>query len=191
LPPGSFLYLQGVGALGGGNSFKISDLRVSRVTRSGLNIVPECMASSKNFNQKEQFVHQSPFMSTFLNENSGGPQAPAFDPTRLAILMEMEEEGDTTMIKDIAAQFLEDITAVMARIEAAIDAGDFSQIASAAHTIKGSAATFGLYRMEKIAKQLEAAAKGGANNEIPAIHASLDEAFAEGRTALNGYFEDR
>lgn len=128
-------------------------------------------------------------MSTSQNENPGGQEIPVFDPTRLALLMEMEEEGDSSMIKDIAAQFLEDITGVLAKIEAAIVAGEFSKIGGEAHTIKGSAATFGLFRLEKIAKRLEVAAKSGANDEIPAIYASLREAFDAGRVALNAYFE--
>jgi|ERR1700677_4924438 len=132
------------------------------------------------------------FMSTSQNENPGGPQTPVFDPTRLAVLMEMEDDGDTTMIKDIAAQFVEDITGVMARIETAIGAGDFAQIASAGHTIKGSAATFGLYRVEKIARQLEASAKDATKNaDAPAIYESLRVAFAEGRAALEAYFAGR
>jgi HPt (histidine-containing phosphotransfer) domain-containing protein len=131
-------------------------------------------------------------MSTSENENPAGSQTPVFDPTRLAILLEMEEDGDTSMIKDIVVQFLEDITAVLARIEAALGAGDFSKIASEAHTIKGSAATFGLYQVEKIARELEASAKDSSKNtSLPGIYKSLCEAFAAGRTALEAYFAGR
>ena len=132
------------------------------------------------------------FMSISKTENSSGPQTPAFDPARLAILMEMEEEGDTSTVKDIAAQFVADITGVMARIGAAIGAGNFSQVASAAHTVKGSSATFGLYQVEKIARELEASAKDGARHgSVPAIYESLRGAFAAGRTELEAYFAQR
>jgi HPt (histidine-containing phosphotransfer) domain-containing protein len=131
-------------------------------------------------------------MTTPGNENPAGSQAPVFDPTRLAILMEMEEDGDTSMIKDIVVQFLEDITAVLARIEAFLGASEFSKIAGEAHTIKGSAATFGLYQVEKIARELEASAKDSSKNtSIPAIYESLREAFAAGREALEAYFAGR
>ncbi len=116
-------------------------------------------------------------MTPSENEHSAGSQIPIFDPTRLEILMEMEEEGDNSMIKDIAVQFIQDITAVLARIEAGIGAGDFSKIAGEAHTIKGSAATFGLYRLEKIAKQMETAAKSGANDEIPRALRVVERSF--------------
>ena len=108
------------------------------------------------------------------------------------MLLGMEEEGDDSMVKDIAAQFIEDITSVMARIEAATSAGNFGQITSAAHTVKGSAATFGLYRLEKIARELEASAKDPAGHEaVPAIYESLREAFAAGRGELEAYFSKR
>jgi len=131
-------------------------------------------------------------MSTSENENSRGSQTPVFDPTRLAMLMEMEEDGDTSMIKDIVVQFLEDITAVLSRIESSLGSGDFSKIAGEAHTIKGSAATFGLYQVEKIARELETSAKVSSKNaSLPAIYESLREAFAAGRAALEAYFAGR
>lgn len=104
------------------------------------------------------------------------------------MLMEMGEEGDDSMMRDIAAQFIKDITGVMAQIDGAISAGNLAQVAVAAHTIKGSAATFGLHRVEKIARQMEGAAKNGATGEIPEIFTSLREAFATGRGALEDYF---
>ena len=126
------------------------------------------------------------------NENTGEPGEPVFDPSQLAMLMEMEEEGDSSMVKEITAQFVEDINGVMACIEEAIKAGAFAQVAPAAHTIKGSAATFGLLQVEQIARELEAAGKDPAKYEaIPAIQERLRPAFAAGRAALEAYFEKR
>lgn len=131
-------------------------------------------------------------MITSPNENPAEPAIPAFDPTQLAYLMDMEGGDDTTMVKEIAAQFLVDVTAVMSQIEAAMGAGDFSQIARGAHTIKGGAATFGLLLLEKIARQLEAAAKDAVKHgSVPAIYESLREAFATGKTALDSYLAQR
>jgi len=97
-------------------------------------------------------------MSILQNENARESRTDVFDPTRLATLLDLEDDGDASMIKDIAAQFVEDILGVMDRIETALGAGDFARIASAAHTVKGGAATFGLYQVEKIARELEACA---------------------------------
>lgn len=144
------------------------------------------------FERRERFVRYQPFMSTASNEKAAGPQVPVFDPSRLAILMEMEEEGDDSMVREIAAQFVEDITGVMARIDAALGTGNFPELANAAHTIKGSAATFGLCQVEKIARELEASAKDAAKHEsAPAIYETLRGAFAAGRGALEGYFTKR
>lgn len=106
--------------------------------------------------------------------------------------MEMEEEGDTTMIKDIAAQFVVDITGVLAKIDAAVAAGDFKQVAAGAHTIKGSSATFGLFEVEKIAREVEACAKDPARNaSVAALCEPLKEAFAKGRAALEAYLAEK
>jgi HPt (histidine-containing phosphotransfer) domain-containing protein len=116
-------------------------------------------------------------------------QAPVFNPTRLDLLLEMEEDGDTSTIKEIAAQFLEDITIQIDSVDSAIRGQDFPKVASAAHTIKGSAATFGLDRVEKLARQLEESAKGANHGGESAIHLALCEAFASGGLALNAYLE--
>ena len=132
------------------------------------------------------------FMSVSRNEEPGTATAAILDFSRLAMLMEMEEENDSPMIKEIAGHFIEDITAVMSRSDAAISTGNFSQIATSAHTIKGSAATFGLPRVETIARELEASAKDTAKHDfIPSVYQSLREAFQAGCAALEAYFADR
>jgi hypothetical protein len=103
------------------------------------------------------------------------------------MLMDLEEGGDTSVIKEIAVQFLEDVAAQISRAEKAAQAGDLSEVAAAAHTIKGSAATFGLYRVEKFAKQLEATARGTAAGDAHALIASVQKEFAIGQKALNEY----
>jgi len=131
-------------------------------------------------------------MSILQNENARESRTDVFDPTRLATLLDLEDDGDASMIKDIAAQFVEDILGVMDRIETALGAGDFARIASAAHTVKGGAATFGLYQVEKIARELEACAKDPARREsLRTVCESLRSAFAAGREALENYLAER
>ena len=104
------------------------------------------------------------------------------------MLIDMDEEADTGVIKDIAMQFIEDITVQLDSVDVSIREQNFPRIVSAAHTIKGSSATFGLYQVEKIAKKLEACAKGDAHGGEAEIQAALREAFEAGRLALNAYF---
>lgn len=116
-----------------------------------------------------------------------------FDPTRLEILIDMEEgDEDVLMIKDISRQFIEDITAVLGRLEPAIAAGNLPEVASAAHTIKGSCATFGLRQAESFARNLEASAKSAEKqNAQSAIHTELLEAWEKGKAALEAYFAEK
>jgi HPt (histidine-containing phosphotransfer) domain-containing protein len=95
------------------------------------------------------------------------------------------------MVKDIAQQFIHDITGTISRMGEAITAGDCPQIAADAHTVKGSVASFGLYRVEKIARQLEASAKAAQTAGLPALHESLRTAFTAGCEALNAFLADK
>lgn len=131
-------------------------------------------------------------MSTLQHEDARDSRADVFDPTRLGILLDMEDDGDAAMIKDIATQFVTDVLGVMDRIEKSLGAGDFARVASAAHTVKGSAATFGLFRVETVARELETCAKDPAKREsLPAVYESLRSAFAAGREALENYLAAR
>ena len=123
---------------------------------------------------------------TLSNSNHPAVDAPVFDPTRLQILLELEEDGDYSTIKSIAGQFVEDVSTQIANIETAIAANDFLQTARIAHTIKGNAATFGLYQLEQIAKLIEASAKNSCRDgDAVTMCKSLREAFAAGSDALN------
>jgi HPt (histidine-containing phosphotransfer) domain-containing protein len=139
---------------------------------------------------REWILHEYSPVNASHNDNNGQPAV--FDPTRLEILIDMEDDTDALMIKDITGQFIEDITAVMARLGAAIAAGNFAQAAAASHTIKGSCATFGLRQAEKLARNLEASAKNAEKQDaLLAIHTELLEAWEKGKAALEAYFAEK
>jgi HPt (histidine-containing phosphotransfer) domain-containing protein len=48
-----------------------------------------------------------------------------------------------------------------------------------AHTIAGTAANMGALRMREISKQMEALAKQGQGEQLPALFGDLQHAFAE------------
>ena len=98
--------------------------------------------------------------------------------------MQLEDDDEHSTIKAIVEQFMLDMVEQMNRIDDAIASKDLTLVARASHTIKGNSATFGLYQVEKIAKRLEAVAKGSSNEDPVALCSSLREAFAAGKSAL-------
>ena len=123
-------------------------------------------------------------MTSSYDNAPDAPEIPIFDPTRLNTLMQLEDDDEHSTIKAIVEQFLLDVTEQIERIEHAIASKNLPLVASATHTIKGNAATFGLYQVAQIAKQLEALAKGSGNEDPAALCKSLREAFAVGKSAL-------
>jgi CheY-like chemotaxis protein/HPt (histidine-containing phosphotransfer) domain-containing protein len=82
--------------------------------------------------------------------------------------------------------FLKESGARLQRIEEALGSGDMKQLAIEAHTLKGSAMTFGCRAMHEAAGRLEAAAASGAEADLAALAAALARAFDEVRDGLEG-----
>lgn len=106
-------------------------------------------------------------------------EAPLFDESALAELRRTYGAAAPRF----AGLFLKESLIRLRRIEDSLRRGDRKQVALEAHTLKGSAVTFGCRALSEAAALLEAAAKGGAENLAP--HAeSLSRAFDEVREEL-------
>jgi len=149
-----------------------------------MGIIPENLFIIGVSRHGEQFVHTSNGVIP-IDRYSDATEVPVFDPSRLNTLMQLEDDDEHSTIKAIVDQFLLDVTQQLDRIEHAIASKNLSLVASAAHTIKGNAATFGLYQVAQMAKHLEALAKGSGNEDPATMCKSLREAFATGKSALS------
>ena len=114
---------------------------------------------------------------------------PTFDAGVFSVLKELQEEGDATILADITRQFFEDATALLADLDRFIKENNFPGIASVAHTLKGSSATFGLNRAEQIARQIELAVNAADTEAVCCWVECLTTALADGRTALESELE--
>jgi PAS domain S-box-containing protein len=83
-----------------------------------------------------------------------------------------------------AGLFLKESLGRLQRIEDLVRRGDKKQLGIEAHTLKGSAMTFGCRAMQEAAAQLEAAAQNGASDRLPEYAAALCRAFEEVRDGL-------
>ena len=93
------------------------------------------------------------------------------------------------ILADITRQFFEDATALLADLDRFIKENNFPGIASVAHTLKGSSATFGLNRAEQIARQIELAVNAADTEAVCCWVECLTTALADGRTALESELE--
>jgi two-component system sensor histidine kinase/response regulator len=96
-----------------------------------------------------------------LTLSAGAAPAPAADsPFDEAALLE-RVEGDTELLQEIVALFLEDSPRVLEEVRAAVAAGDAVALKRAAHTLKGSASNFGAAAVVATALELEAMGRTG------------------------------
>lgn len=112
-------------------------------------------------------------------QSAARAEAPLFDESALAELRRTYGAAAPRF----AGLFLKESLIRLQRIEDSLRRGDRKQIALEAHTLKGSAVTFGCRALSEAAGSLEAAAKGEAEDLVP--HAeSLSRAFEEVRAGL-------
>jgi HPt (histidine-containing phosphotransfer) domain-containing protein len=90
----------------------------------------------------------------------------------------MEED-----VRELAGLFLASRRADLARLDAALAAGDFGAIAAVGHAFRGSSAPFGFPEAGRIGADLEAAAARGDRDAVealvPRLRASLPDSGTE------------
>ncbi|MBX6367188.1 MAG: PAS domain S-box protein [Rhodospirillales bacterium] len=119
-------------------------------------------------------------LAAVLSAQSAAPaEAPRFDESALAELRRTYGAAAPRF----AGLFLKESLTRLQRIEDSLRRGDRKQVALEAHTLKGSAVTFGCRALSEAAGSLEAAAKDEAADLIPHVEA-LSRAFDEVREGL-------
>ncbi len=84
----------------------------------------------------------------------------AFDPAALDTLLDTIG-GDREALDELIESFLEEGPELIARIEAAVKAGDAVDLRQAAHTMKSSAADFGAMELSQLCREIEAIGRDG------------------------------
>ncbi|HEX5445334.1 MAG TPA: response regulator [Pirellulales bacterium] len=83
--------------------------------------------------------------------------------------------GNTQLLHDLAAFFLEDAPGILSQLSAALAAGDAAGTERAAHSLKGLAANFGARAAVRAAGELQDAARRGALDQAQSLHAALSD----------------
>jgi len=102
--------------------------------------------------------------------------------------MELASDGDLATVLEIVHQFDEDSVALLHRLSDWVAGDAFPEVASAAHSLKGSAGVFGFSRVEYAAVQLELAALNEDRQNVGRWHSFIVDALPPAKEELTRYF---
>jgi len=92
--------------------------------------------------------------------------------------------GRADLLKHVAEVFLEDGPATLARLKTAIQAGNATEVAAVAHSLKGSVGLFSQGQAFEGARRLEQVGKSGDLSQAEAVRAEVEESIARLTTEL-------
>jgi HPt (histidine-containing phosphotransfer) domain-containing protein len=124
------------------------------------------------------------------------PDGPVINQQLLASYRELQADGTSDVVMELIDIFLEDLPHRLAELQSAVAGGDPTRARSAAHRLKGGAASVGAARLAAVLAQLEAtcgtAAREGADRAGFAPAADLvDAALAEAASAREALLKER
>jgi HPt (histidine-containing phosphotransfer) domain-containing protein len=109
------------------------------------------------------------------------PRPPAIDPGVIETLRELDETGSMALVREVLGAYLLSARDALARVQAAVAAGDARALGQIAHALKSSSANVGALALSNCWRELEACGREG---RIGAAGALIDRTRAEHERAL-------
>jgi len=106
-------------------------------------------------------------------------QIEAVDEALLDSYRVLQDEGQPDLVTELIDVFLEDLPGRLAAVRSAVDLRDPKAIRSAAHALKGAAASIGAARLAAACATLEALGRAGDHEGAPELVAPIERAAAE------------
>jgi len=97
--------------------------------------------------------------------------------------------GRADLLKHVVEVFLEDGPATLARVKSAIEAGNGAEVASDAHSLKGSVGLFSQGQAFEGARRLEQAGKSGDLSQAEVVRAEVDASLSRLITELRALLD--
>ncbi|MCH7866069.1 MAG: response regulator [Myxococcales bacterium] len=116
------------------------------------------------------------------SEEPTAPTAPAvaeslsIDPTALENLLELQQRGNTGLLERVVTTYLASSSRLSAQLRDAVEAGNATGMAKAAHTLKSSSAQVGAMKLSALAKEMESRGRAGS---LDGASGHLDELLLE------------
>lgn len=107
-------------------------------------------------------------------------ETPLFDESAIEKLRKVAGDQGASFVKEMAQLFLDETQRSLAELRRGSEGGDWKLVARLAHSLKSSAATFGLMRLSDACRQLEMDTRGAASSDetaglIAAVLARFEE----------------
>ncbi|HET7480961.1 MAG TPA: response regulator, partial [Rubrobacteraceae bacterium] len=109
----------------------------------------------------------------------------ALDPSVLAGLQELQEDGEPDLIAELSVLFVQDSTLRLGTLREAVESEDARVIRETAHTLKGSSGNIGAWRMSRLAAELQDAGEARDLSRAEELVVRLEEEFDRARLALD------
>jgi two-component system, sensor histidine kinase RpfC len=107
-------------------------------------------------------------------------------------LAHLEDLGSTPdFLERLVGVFVADSLSLLAKMEASVAARNFGEFRSHLHAMKGSAASIGTERLTKLCASLGKCSDAELRLQSSSLVRSLNEEFAQGRSALERYVQER
>ncbi|MGH8708361.1 MAG: response regulator [Burkholderiales bacterium] len=107
-------------------------------------------------------------------------------------LAHLEDLGSTPdFLERLIGVFVADSLSLLAKMESAVVARNFGEFRAHLHAMKGSAASIGTERLTRMCASLGKLSEAELRLKSTRLVASLEEEFAQGRTALERYVKER
>jgi CheY-like chemotaxis protein len=122
-------------------------------------------------------------------EDTDGTGAPgiatdSLDPSVLASLRQLQEDGEPDLLAELAALFLEDVPNQLEALREALEGDDALSVERIAHTLKGSCGNMGATRMATICAELQDVGHSKELERTPVLVERLEAEFGRVRQAL-------
>ena len=98
---------------------------------------------------------------------------PALDPNVIQSLRQLTPPGEPNVLVEILQLFLDEVPKRIRALQAAIDAGDASQVCRIAHSLKGSSGNIGAESMMAVCRRIDDLAKAGDLQRVTPLLATL------------------
>jgi HPt (histidine-containing phosphotransfer) domain-containing protein len=111
---------------------------------------------------------------------------PVLDPARIDVLRGIGAADGWGLLPAVAAGFLEDGSAHLAALQAAVRTADRGALAERAHSLKGTAANIGAVQVAALCADLEALGRAGEAAATPEVLDRLETELHRAQRALAG-----
>jgi CheY-like chemotaxis protein/HPt (histidine-containing phosphotransfer) domain-containing protein/PAS domain-containing protein len=104
---------------------------------------------------------------------------PAADLVNDDVLNQLRNDAGPALVSELIAAFMAETDERLVRIAAAVEAGNYEEIAADTHSMKSSSGTFGALSLQVLSARLEASATRGDAAGVASAHDALPELVSE------------